>query len=91
VAVGAVVLSQIGFFHPRVDASYNEASVNGNRLTVVLTLYNTAQVPVRVTGFRATQPRARISCARFNGALPPARDPNPAPDGARVTLFTVHE
>ena len=58
VAVGALVLSQIGFFHPRIGASYNEATVNGNRLIVVLSLYNSAQIPVRVTGFRAAQPGA---------------------------------
>jgi hypothetical protein len=90
-AVGALVLSQIGFFHPRIGASYNEASVRGNRLTVVLTLYNSAQVPVRVTGFRAAQPGARIVSARFNGVFPPAPDNNPAPDGATVAPFTVHE
>jgi hypothetical protein len=91
VAVGAVVLSQIGFFHPRVGASYNEASVNGSRLTVLLSLYDSAQVPVRVTGFRAAQPGAQIISARFNGAFPPAPDMNPAPDGASVAAFTVHE
>lgn len=90
-AVGAVVLSQIGFFHPRIGASYNEASAQGNRLVVVLTLYNTAQVPVRITGFRAAQPGARIVSARFNGVFPPAPDNNPAPDGASVAPFTVHD
>jgi hypothetical protein len=89
-AVGAVVLSEIGFFHPRIGAAYNEASARGNRLTVVLTLDNSAQVPVRVTGFRAAQPGARIVSARFNGAFPPAPDNNPAPDGTRVAPFSVH-
>jgi hypothetical protein len=91
VAIGALVLSQIGFFHPRVSASYNEASANGSRLTVVLSLYDSAQVPVRVTGFRAAQPGARIVSARFNGEFPLAAAQSPAPDGARVTPFTVHE
>ena len=90
-AVGAVVLSQIGFLHPRVGASFGDASAQGNRLVVVLVVYNSAQVPVRVTGFRAAQPGARIVSARFNGAFPPAPDNNPAPDGARVAPFTVHE
>jgi hypothetical protein len=89
-AVGAVVLSQIGFFHPQVGASFGEASARGNRLIVVLTLYKDAQVPVRVTGFRAAQPGARIVSARLNGVFPPAPD-NPAPDGARIAPFTLHE
>jgi len=87
--VGAVVLSQIGFFHSRIGASYDEASARGNRLTVVLSLYNTAQLPVRVTGLRGAQPGARIVSARFNGVFPPTSD-NPAPDGSRVAPFTVH-
>jgi len=87
--VGAAVLSQIGFFHSRVGASFDEASARGNRLVVVLSLYNSAQVPVRVTGFRAAQPGARIVSTRLNSALPPTPD-NPAPDGARVAPFTVH-
>ena len=87
--VSTLVLSQIGFFHPRVGASYNEASVNGSRLTVVLSLYDGAQVPVRVTGFRAAQPGARIVSARFNGAFPPGPDDKPAPDGTRAAPFTV--
>jgi hypothetical protein len=86
-----LVLSQIGFFHPHIGASYNEGTVRGNRLTVVLTLYNDAQVPVRVTGFRAAQPGAQIVSARFNGVFPPAPDSNPAPDGTSVASFTVHE
>jgi hypothetical protein len=90
-AVGAVVLSQIGFFHPRIGASYNQASARGNRLTVVLTIYNSAQVPVRVTGLRAAQPGAHIISARYNGVFPPAPDNNPAPDGTRVAPFTVHD
>jgi hypothetical protein len=90
VAVGAMVLSQIGFFHPRIDASYDEASAQGNRLTVVLTLYNSGQVPARVTGVRAAQPGARIISARLN-AFPPAPDGNPAPDGTRLASFTVHD
>ena|SRR5665213_515907 len=90
VAIGALVLSQIGFFHPRVGASYDEASVSGSRLTVVLSLYNSAQVPVRVTGVRAAQPGARIVSARFNGVFPPGPDDNPAPDGTRLVPFTVH-
>jgi hypothetical protein len=90
-AVGVMVLSQIGFFHPRLGASYYEASVRGNRLVVVLTLYDSAPAPVRVTGFRAAQPGARIISARFNGVFPPAPELNPAPDGARVAPFTVPE
>jgi hypothetical protein len=90
VAVGIEVLSQIGFFHPRVDASYDSASARGNRLVVVLTLYDNAQVPVRVTGFRAAQPGVRIVSARLNSVFPPAPDSNPAPDGARVAPFAMH-
>jgi hypothetical protein len=90
VAVGALVLSQIGFFHPHVNASYGSATADGSRLTVVLTLSDGAQLPVRVTGFRAAQPGARIVSARFDGTFPAAPDGNPAPDGARVAAFTVH-
>ena len=87
--VGALVLSQIGFLHSRIGASFEEASVRGNRVIVVLSLYDSAQVPVRVTGFRAAQPGVRIVSARLNDAIPPAPD-NPAPDGANVAPFTVH-
>jgi hypothetical protein len=87
-AVGTLVLSQIGFFHPRVSASYDDASVRGNRLTVVLTLYDDAQLPVRVTGFRAAQPGARILSTRLSGVF--STPDNPGPDGARVAPFTVH-
>jgi hypothetical protein len=90
-AVGTLVLSQIGFFHPRVGASYNEASARGDRLTVVLTLYNNAQLPVRVTAFRAAQPGAQIISARFNGVFPPAPEISSPPDGATVAPFTMHE
>jgi hypothetical protein len=91
VAVGALVLSQIGFFHPHIDASYDSATADGSRLSVVLTLSDGAQLPVRVTGFRAAQPGARIVSARFDGAFPPAPDSNkPAANGARVSPFTVH-
>jgi hypothetical protein len=91
VAVGALVLSQIGFFHPHIDASYDSATADGSRLTVVLTLSDGAQLPVRVTGFRAAQPGARIVSARADGTFPPAPDSNKsAPDGARVAPFTVH-
>jgi hypothetical protein len=90
VAVGALVLSQMGFFHPHVNASYGSATADGSRLTVVLTLSDGAQLPVRVTGFRAAQPGARIVSARFDGTFPAAPDGNPAPDGARVAAFTVH-
>ena len=87
--VGAMLLSQIGFFHPQIGASYEEASARGNRLTVVLTVYNRAQLPARVTGFRAAQPGARIVSTRFNGVFSPAPG-NPAPDGARAAPFTLH-
>jgi hypothetical protein len=87
---GAVVLSQIGFFHPRIGASYDQASAQGGRLIVVLSLYDSAQVPVRVTGFRAAQPGARIVSTRLNGVFPSTPD-NPAPDGTGVAPFTVHE
>jgi hypothetical protein len=90
-AVGALVLSQIGFFHPHIGASYNEASARGNRLTVVLTLYNDDQVPVRVTRIRAAQPGARIISGRFNGVFPPAPEISSPPDGASVAPFTMHE
>ena len=89
VFVGAVFLAQGGYFHSRMGASYDEATVRGNRLIVVLSVYNTAQVPVRVTGFRAAQPGARIVSARVNSVFPPVPD-NPAPDGARVAPFTLH-
>ena len=85
--VSAVVLSQIGFFHPRIGASYNQANARGNRLIVVLALYDSAQVPVRVTGFRAAQPGTRIVSARLNGVFPPIPD-NPAP--RRHPRRTVH-
>ncbi len=91
IAVGALVLSEIGFFHPRVSASYDEATANGARLTVVLSLYDSAQVPVRVTGFRAAQPGARIVSAHFNGVYPVEPEDNPAPDGTRVAPFSVHQ
>jgi hypothetical protein len=87
--VGALVLSQIGFFHSRISASYDEASARGNRLVVVLTLYDTAQIPVRVTGLRAAQPGARIVSARINSVFPPTAD-NAAPDGSSIAPFTVH-
>lgn len=87
--VGAAVLSEIGFFHPRIGAAYDDASVRGNRLTVVLTLDDSAELPVRVTGFRAAQSGARIVSARINGDSPPSPD-NPAPDGSQVAPFTVH-
>jgi hypothetical protein len=90
-AVGTLVLSQIGFFHPRIGASFSEGTVRGNRLTVVLTIYNDAQIPVRVTGFRAAQPGAQIISARFNGVFPPAPDVSSPPDGTRVASFTVRE
>ena len=86
---GAVALSQIGFFHPRVGASFDAATAQGNRLIVVLTLYDSAQLPVRVTGFRAAQPGARIVSVRLNGAFPPVVE-NTAPDGATAAPFTVH-
>jgi len=87
--VGAFVLSQIGFFHSKVGASFDEVSARGNRLTVVLSLYDMAQTPVRVTGFRAAQPGARIVSARATGVFPPAPGGNPAPDGTHVAPFTV--
>jgi hypothetical protein len=90
-AVGVLVLSQIGFFHPHINASYDSATADGSRLTVVLTLSDGTQLPVRVTGFRAAQPGARIVSARFDGTFPPAPDSNkPAPDGALVAAFTAH-
>lgn len=89
IVVGAMVLSQIGFFHSRIGASFEESNPQGNRLIVVLSLYNGAQTPVRVTGFRAAQPGVRIVSAQLNDAIPPAPD-NPAPDGATVAPFTVH-
>lgn len=88
-AVGALVLSQIGFFHARIGASYDDATIRGNRLVVVLSLYNSAQLPVRVTGFRAAQPGAEIVSTRFSGVFAPAPD-NPGPDGARISPFTMH-
>lgn len=88
-AVGALVLSQIGFFHSKVGASFDEASARGNRLTVVLSLYDMAQLPVRVTGVRAAQPGARVVSARANGVFPPDPGGNPAPDGTLVAPFTV--
>jgi hypothetical protein len=87
--VGAMVLSQVGFFHPRIAASYDEATARSNRLIVVLGVYDQASASVRVTGFRAAQPGARIISARLNGVFPPVPD-NPAPDGTSVVPFTLH-
>jgi len=87
--VGALVLSQLGFFHPRLGASFDGVTAKGDRLIVVLSLYDSGQRPVRVSGFRAAQPGARIVSTRLNGAFPPVVD-SPAPDGTSAAPFTVH-
>ncbi len=87
--VGTLVLSQLGFFHPRLGASFDSVTAKSDRLVVVLTLYDSAQLPVRVSGFRAAQPGARIVSTHVDGTFPPVVD-NPAPDGTIAAPFTVH-
>ncbi len=67
--VGALVWRRSGLFPPASWRVLRRGDRPANRLTVVLSLSDTAQVPVRVTGFRAAQPGARIVSARFNGVV----------------------
>lgn len=90
VTVGAYTLAQIGFFHPRVGAWYDEATPHGNRLTAVLTVSDSNQLPVRVTGFRTAQPGVHIASSRGSNFMPYVAL-NPAPDGARAEPFTLHQ